>query len=206
MISSNTGYLQLTFCIQGFCTWDAFYSSVDSDKVSSGLDSLRDAGVTVKYVILDDGWQSTALSSKGKNQDKDKSRAVKDKKLVKSSTSNTKTQEDLVEHSSDHDSSDTHKHLDSSVVLVGKHADTEEDDGELSGAQIDGNLAAQKMLEKETSVIVQFLTQVSTCTSTSSSYLYSWHCHVSHPHISITWYELCIDRSDIYSIRHSLLH
>ena len=47
-----------------------------------------------------------------------------------------------------------------SVVLVGKHADTEEDDGELSGAQIDGNLAAQKMLEKETSVIVQFLTQV----------------------------------------------
>jgi hypothetical protein len=165
---------------------------------------LRDAGVTVKYVILDDGWQSTALSSKGKDQDKakDKSRAVKDKKLLKSSTSNsnTKTQDDSVEHSSDHDSTDAHKKLDSPFVLVGKHADTEEDDGELSGAQIDGNLAAQKMLEKETSVIVQFLTQVSTCTSTSSCHLYSWHCHVSHPHISITWYELSSDRSDIYPI------
>lgn len=150
---------------------------------------MRDAGVTVKYVILDDGWQSTALSSKGKDQDKDKdkSRAVKDKKLLKSSTrtSNTKTQGDLVEHSSDHDSNDAHKKADNAVVLVGKHADTEEDDGELSGAQIDGNLAAQKMLEKETSVIVQFLTQVSTCTSTSSSHLYSWHCHVmSHIHTS----------------------
>lgn len=125
---------------------------------------MRDAGVTVKYVILDDGWQSTALSSKGKDQDKDKdkSRNLKDKKLLKSSISNKKTHEDLVEHSSNHVSTDAHKKLDHSVVLVGKHADTEEDDGELSGAQIDGNLAAQKMLEKETSVIVQFLTQVPT--------------------------------------------
>ena len=133
---------------------------------------MRDAGVTVKYVILDDGWQSTALSSKGKDQDKgkDKSRNVKDKKLLKSSTSNSniRTQEVLVEHSTDHNSNDAHKKLDQPVVLVGKHADTEEDDGELSGAQIDGNLAAQKMLEKETSVIVQFLTQVSICTSISN--------------------------------------
>jgi hypothetical protein len=109
---------------------------------------LRDAGVTVKYVILDDGWQSTALSSKGKDQDKakDKSRAVKDKKLLKSSTSNsnTKTQDDSVEHSSDHDSTDAHKKLDSPFVLVGKHADTEEDDGELSGAQIDGSKNVRK--------------------------------------------------------------
>ena len=34
------------------------------------------------------------------------------------------------------------------------------EDGELSGAQIDGNLAAQKMLEKESSLIIAFLTQV----------------------------------------------
>jgi hypothetical protein len=186
-----------SFYFLGFCTWDAFYSSVDSDKVSSGLDSLRDAGVTVKYVILDDGWQSTALSSKGKDRDKDKekdrSRTSKEKKLLKSSTSssnsNTKTQEDLVEHSTDRDTSDAHKKLGQTnpVVLVGKHADTEEDDGELSGAQIDGNLAAQKMLEKETSVIVQFLTQVSICTSTSTStsspYSYSSSFHVYYNHI-----------------------
>ena len=129
----------------GFCTWDAFYSSVDSDKVSSGLDSLRDAGVTVKYVILDDGWQSTALSSKGKDQNKSSVSKDKDKKVSKTSSTHLEDQ----------------MNNENSAVLVGKHADTEEDDGELSGAQIDGNLAAQKMLEKESSFIVQVLTQVS---------------------------------------------
>ena len=158
MISEIQRYvLVLSFCYLlyvfslGFCTWDAFYSSVDSDKVSAGLDSLRDAGVTVKYVILDDGWQSTALSSKGKDQNKSSNVKDKDKhkKLSKTSTSSTH-HEDQMNH-------------ENSVVLVGKRADTEEDDGELSGAQIDGNLAAQKMLEKESSFIVQVLTQVSIC-------------------------------------------
>jgi hypothetical protein len=34
------------------------------------------------------------------------------------------------------------------------------EDGELSGAQIDGNMAAQKIIEKETNFIIAFLTQV----------------------------------------------
>ena len=44
----------------GFCTWDAFYSSVSSDKVIRGVEALRDAGLPPKVVIIDDGWQSTA--------------------------------------------------------------------------------------------------------------------------------------------------
>lgn len=99
----------------------------------------------MKYVILDDGWQSTALSSKGKDQNKASDSKDKDKKV--SQTSSTHLEDQI--------------NNENSVVHVGKHADTEEDDGELSGAQIDGNLAAQKMLEKESSFIVQVLTQVS---------------------------------------------
>ena len=36
---------------------------MDSDKVVEGIDSLKSAGVNVKFVILDDGWQSTGLST-----------------------------------------------------------------------------------------------------------------------------------------------
>ena len=79
----------------GYCTWDAFYSSVDSDKVQTALESLRTIGAPPRFVIIDDGWQSTAN--------------MKDKRVK-----------------------------DPEKIL----------DGELSGAQIGGELAAEKLLQK----------------------------------------------------------
>eukprot|EP00752_Nemacystus_decipiens_P017232 g15436.t1 len=46
----------------GWCTWDSFYTSVDHDKVFKGLTSLREAGIRPKWLVLDDGWQSTSNS------------------------------------------------------------------------------------------------------------------------------------------------
>ena len=43
----------------GWCTWDAFYGEVSHDKVLTGLQSLREAGLSPGFVILDDGWQDT---------------------------------------------------------------------------------------------------------------------------------------------------
>lgn len=44
----------------GFCTWDAFYSSVSSDSVLQGVDSLASIGFPPRFLIIDDGWQSTS--------------------------------------------------------------------------------------------------------------------------------------------------
>ena len=46
----------------GWCSWDAFYSSVDTKKVETAVESLATAGFPPKYVIIDDGWQSVAPS------------------------------------------------------------------------------------------------------------------------------------------------
>ena len=43
----------------GWCTWDAFYHDVSHDRVREGLASLRAAGIRPRFLILDDGWQST---------------------------------------------------------------------------------------------------------------------------------------------------
>ena len=42
----------------GWCTWDAFYSSVTPADVLRGLGALRGAGAPPRLLILDDGWQS----------------------------------------------------------------------------------------------------------------------------------------------------
>ena len=80
----------------GVCTWDIFYSSVNAESVKQALGSLVDDGVPIKYVVLDDGWQTTASHNV---EDKDKK--------------------------------------------TGQGEETK--DGDLSGAQIDGNLAASRM-------------------------------------------------------------
>lgn len=87
----------------GFCTWDAFYSSVDAEKVKQGIISLQNEGVPPKFVIIDDGWQSTSLS--------------------------------------------------------GRHRSTKPDtfDGQLSGAQIDGALAAKEM-SSNNNALMSFVT------------------------------------------------
>ena len=46
----------------GWCTWDAFYSSVEPRGVYEGLQTLCDAGVPPRTLILDDGWQQVTPS------------------------------------------------------------------------------------------------------------------------------------------------
>lgn len=41
----------------GWCTWDAFYSSVSAKGVMEGLRSLSRGGVRARMLIIDDGWQ-----------------------------------------------------------------------------------------------------------------------------------------------------
>lgn len=44
----------------GWCTWDAFYSSVDAQGIELGIASLQKGNCPAKCLIIDDGWQSTA--------------------------------------------------------------------------------------------------------------------------------------------------
>lgn len=41
----------------GWCTWDAFYSTVSAKGINEGLKSLNDGGTPPKLIIIDDGWQ-----------------------------------------------------------------------------------------------------------------------------------------------------
>jgi raffinose synthase len=52
----------------GWCTWDAFYTEVSAEKVRLGLEQLRVAGFSPRFLILDDGWQSTAAMPTGENR------------------------------------------------------------------------------------------------------------------------------------------
>lgn len=41
----------------GWCTWDAFYSSVSARGIAEGLSSLHKGGIFPRTLIIDDGWQ-----------------------------------------------------------------------------------------------------------------------------------------------------
>ncbi|GMH43621.1 hypothetical protein BSKO_11543 [Bryopsis sp. KO-2023] len=43
----------------GWCTWDAFYSSVSAKGVATGVKSLCDGDTPPRWLIIDDGWQKT---------------------------------------------------------------------------------------------------------------------------------------------------
>ncbi|MBQ8510011.1 MAG: alpha-galactosidase [Clostridia bacterium] len=43
----------------GWCTWDAFYGDVSSDKIYAKLDEFKTKGIPVKWIIIDDGWMTT---------------------------------------------------------------------------------------------------------------------------------------------------
>lgn len=43
----------------GWCTWDAFYSTVSARGLQQGLASLVAGGAPPKFLIIDDGWQLT---------------------------------------------------------------------------------------------------------------------------------------------------
>eukprot|EP00803_Ostreobium_quekettii_P005322 evm.model.scf_2114.1 EVM.evm.TU.scf_2114.1 scf_2114:2316-14243(+) len=53
---------ELPSCLDvfGWCTWDAFYSTVSAKGVAEGLSSLNEGGTPPKTLIIDDGWQLTA--------------------------------------------------------------------------------------------------------------------------------------------------
>lgn len=40
----------------GWCTWNAFYTEVSSDKIYEKLAEFRDKGIALKWMIIDDGW------------------------------------------------------------------------------------------------------------------------------------------------------
>jgi len=42
----------------GWCTWDAFYNDVTSEGIYSKLDELREKGIDLGWMIIDDGWLS----------------------------------------------------------------------------------------------------------------------------------------------------
>jgi raffinose synthase len=52
----------------GWCTWDAFYQEVSGARVREGLQRFAEGGVAPRLMILDDGWQSTALASTGEQR------------------------------------------------------------------------------------------------------------------------------------------
>lgn len=49
----------------GWCTWDAFYADVSPAGIRQGLQSLTNAGVAPRLLILDDGWLSIAHTMGG---------------------------------------------------------------------------------------------------------------------------------------------
>ncbi|MCD7450565.1 flavodoxin-like fold protein [Datura stramonium] len=49
----------------GWCTWDAFYTTVTSEGVKQGLESFEKGGIPPKFVLIDDGWQSVAMDPNG---------------------------------------------------------------------------------------------------------------------------------------------
>ena len=43
----------------GWCTWDAFYQTIDQDKIEDSLESFKQKGVKLGFMILDDGGLDT---------------------------------------------------------------------------------------------------------------------------------------------------
>ena len=46
----------------GWCSWDSFYTNVHPAGLQAGLASLAEGGTPAKWLLLDDGWQSTGDS------------------------------------------------------------------------------------------------------------------------------------------------
>ncbi|KAK9086271.1 hypothetical protein Syun_028665 [Stephania yunnanensis] len=45
----------------GWCTWDAFYLTVEPTGIWHGLKEFDDGGISPRFLIIDDGWQSISL-------------------------------------------------------------------------------------------------------------------------------------------------
>ncbi|XVE73466.1 hypothetical protein DITRI_Ditri11bG0119800 [Diplodiscus trichospermus] len=53
----------------GWCTWDAFYLTVEPAGVWQGVREFTEGGVSPRFVIIDDGWQSINRDSDDPNKD-----------------------------------------------------------------------------------------------------------------------------------------
>ncbi|KAB2618501.1 stachyose synthase-like [Pyrus ussuriensis x Pyrus communis] len=45
----------------GWCTWDAFYLTVEPAGIWHGINEFTEAGVSPRFLIVDDGWQSISF-------------------------------------------------------------------------------------------------------------------------------------------------
>lgn len=45
----------------GWCTWDSCYTAVNHSLVLAGLKSLTSAGIRIRWMVLDDGWQTVGV-------------------------------------------------------------------------------------------------------------------------------------------------
>ncbi|CAM8976776.1 unnamed protein product [Rhodiola kirilowii] len=53
----------------GWCTWDAFYLTVEPAGIWQGLKDFKDAGVSPRFLIIDDGWQSINIDGEAPDED-----------------------------------------------------------------------------------------------------------------------------------------
>ncbi|XP_043723648.1 stachyose synthase-like [Telopea speciosissima] len=53
----------------GWCTWDAFYLTVDPVGVWHGVKDFMEGGVSPRFLIIDDGWQSVNLDGENPYED-----------------------------------------------------------------------------------------------------------------------------------------
>ncbi|XWS31846.1 hypothetical protein CRYUN_Cryun23aG0111100 [Craigia yunnanensis] len=53
----------------GWCTWDAFYLTVEPAGVWQGVKEFSEGGVSPRFIIIDDGWQSINRDSDNPNED-----------------------------------------------------------------------------------------------------------------------------------------
>ncbi|XP_048235653.1 stachyose synthase isoform X2 [Ricinus communis] len=53
----------------GWCTWDAFYLTVEPVGIWHGVNDFVEGGVNPRFLIIDDGWQSISLDGENPNED-----------------------------------------------------------------------------------------------------------------------------------------
>lgn len=53
----------------GWCTWDAFYLTVEPAGVWQGVKDFVDGGISPRFLIIDDGWQSINRDDENPNED-----------------------------------------------------------------------------------------------------------------------------------------
>lgn len=53
----------------GWCTWDAFYLTVEPAGIWNGVKEFSDGGFSPRFLIIDDGWQSINIDGQDPNED-----------------------------------------------------------------------------------------------------------------------------------------